>query len=308
MSKKILSFDDIVSRSIVIRANSIDASATLADDRAKPIDEILDDPEARYRVLEALGLNTMSRSAALHLLGDTNGVPEALKGIGRIGVAPFLEAASARSEPGTSNLRVKVGGQVRDHIFIPDPSDPSDCPSSGRGHLSVDVLHEFFDADEDLRACRPNKTEFYHWDIEISKYEVHKRYDLIEELKDDHGYFPNNPFPTLPDIAFPASALDPDDPRSIWCRCLDHKLYATGKRIKVDRVYRQICNHPAGPNDEDFRLLDPDHPQDGIFYEQSNDACIDIMFAGYPPLAGLPKQREYCLGRCENPAIVNTGA
>jgi hypothetical protein len=336
VSKKVLSFENIVGRSIVVRFDPPEAEPGLYDEQvakgsdiatdlfvgqaAGPIDDILRDVNKTELLLDALNLELGNEPVAAFKTfkgpyKDPAYVPEALRGVAGIGVTPFVEVASVRMDNPNSQLRVKVGGKICDHIFIPqdDPNNPSDCPNRGRGHLSVEVLHEFFESDDDLRACKPNKTEFYHWDIEICEYEVHRRYDLIEEYKDlHHLHFPNDPFPTvLDELPFPAPALDSNDPRSIWCRGLNHKLYAKGRNVKVERVYRQVCHHSPDTNaiDEDFHLLDRSDPNNAMYYAESEDACVDIMFKGYPTLAGVPDDvRGYCLGRCKKPEIVNTGA
>ena len=294
MSKKILAFDGIVSRSVVIEG--------------KPLDEVLSNRETADCVLDSLGLGVSPDEALRRLENPYEGetAPEQLMGVEGIAVVPFLKGYVGRFVDNMPNFRVKVGGKACDHIFIPDPADPLECPDKGLGHLSVDVLQEYFNDDEDLRACKPNKTEFYHWDIKILHYDVHERYDL--KASPDHSNFPGNPFPDLRDIEFPDAATNPGDPRSIWCRCLTHKLYAKGLNVQVERVYRQICSNPSDPGDEDFRLLDKAASKYAAYYTSTLDSCVDIMFAGYPPLAGLPKQREYCLGRCKHPDIVNTGA
>jgi len=311
MSKKILTFDHIVSRSLVVRVATGEQWISEDDKRAKPIDVILDNPDLAKRVIDDLDLK-MSPSCALQFIDnpseDSEGSPKALRGISGVGVAPFLRAYDARIEKKNSEFRVKVGGKACDFVFIPDPFSSSDRPDTGTGHLSVDVLHEYFESDESLRNCKPDQTDFYHWDIKIKNFTVHKRYDLIEEYKNTPEYFPDTPFPSLPDAPFPAHTLDPDDSRSIWCRCLDHKLLAMGDEVEIEHVYRQICHESPQIPDENFHLLDRNDPRYKGYYESTEETCVDIMFKGYPPLAGLPEQREYCLGRCKHPDIVNTGA
>jgi hypothetical protein len=300
VSAKILSFDDIASRSIGIRVDQEDQHPT-------PINDVLDDEEKARAVLQALGFQTATDALERFVspYSEDDEALDPMRGVQGLAVRAFVNAFQQKFEigDGTENLKVKVGGKVCDYIFIPDLNNPE----KGEGHLSVDVLHEYFKNDESLVSCKPDKTEFYHWDIEICEYKVHKRFDLLEGDNGDPSHFPKNPFPTLQGVIFPAHALDENDPRSIWCRCLDHKLYAKGKdAIKVQKVYRQIEDKITGES-EDFKLLNKNDPEYREFYQSTKDSCVDIMFKGYPPLVGLPKQREYCLGRCEYPDIVNTG-
>ena len=174
-----------------------------------------------------------------------------------------------------------VRGKIRDYIFIADKDF-----KTGKGHLSVDVVHEFCDSKGDHSV-------FHHWDIDIHKYTVFKR---------DDTNFPNLPFPELKDkITFPAFSLDPEDDRSIWKRCLDHKLFAEGKDEKgndnftINDIYQRVDGGP---------LIRLDDAHD--WYRVTKESCIDLMFKGYPPASGLPPQSNYCLGRCEHPKIVNT--
>jgi hypothetical protein len=297
MDRKIRSFDDIVSRSLLVKVGKSDETLT-------PIDVVLADPETADRVVKdllGLSLDVDPREAVRSLNeGPKYGenVPPASEGLGGLAVHPFLTAYSARFLEDRPAFRVKVGGKACDYAFAPN----ADNPYKGTGHLSINMLHEYFANDEELRTCTPSKTEFYHWRIKLCNAVIHRRYD-VDESGSEHGSFPNNPFPDL-DVTFPAPALDPNDPRSIWCRCLDHKLFIMGEDVKVEHIYRQICSNVPQPEDEDFHLLDRSDP----LYKSTAESCVDIMFRGYPPLAGLPEQREYCIGRCGHPDLVNTGA
>jgi len=195
-----------------------------------------------------------------------------------------------------SEYRSKICGKIRDYLFV---------NKTKSGHLSVELAHEEFLTKQNFLDCDPNHVTIYHWDIEIAHYgySVHHRDDIA--LKDPT----KSPFPTLPSptdedgkpvVVFPPHALDPDDPRSIWCRGLDHKLFARGKDVKIINVYRKIDDYPLMRIDE--------NDADGMrFYVSTEESCVDIMFKGYPPESQLPPQVEYCLGRCENPPIINSG-
>ncbi|MGI9437906.1 MAG: hypothetical protein ACR2Q4_24250, partial [Geminicoccaceae bacterium] len=180
--------------------------------------------------------------------------------------------------------RTKVCGKIRDYVFVDETKS---------GHLAVELVQEEYCTRQAFLDCKPDRVTTYHWDIEVPEYcyEVHER--------DDNG-FPNNPFPTLPDVSFPPHALDPDDARSIWCRCLDYKLYAKGSKIRILNVYKSV-------DGGDLIRLDESKPENAGYYQSTESSCVDIMFKGYPPATQLPPQIEYCLGRCVHPPVVNSG-
>ena len=74
-------------------------------------------------------------------------------------------------------------------------------------------------------------------------------------------------------------------------RRFDYKLHAEGESIVVLTAF---VNH---------QLVDASDP----IYERTEDSCIDVLFRGRPPATELPKQEWYCMGRCDNPPLINTG-
>lgn len=165
-----------------------------------------------------------------------------------------------------------ISGKIRDYIY--DDGEKS-------GHLAVDTRVETFSSLANLSGGSPFRVEFFHWDIEVI--------DIYEVIP--RGPDPFDPFPKT--VQFPPEALGPNG--NIRRRGLDHKLFARGKGIVVRHVYRTIGNGP-------IERLPDDHP----FYETTEDSCIDLLFKGYPPASELPRQEFYCLGRCEDPQVVNT--
>jgi hypothetical protein len=119
----------------------------------------------------------------------------------------------------------------------------------------------------------------FHWDIEVRP----GTYQVIP-----HSGNPNNPFPNT--VAFDKKKL-----KDIDARGLDHKLFAQGPGIRVRHVYKIR-------DDGSIKRLSNNHP----YYASTLDSCIDLMFAGKPPAIRLPPQIGYCLGRCAQPAVVNT--
>lgn len=203
-----------------------------------------------------------------------------------------------------SEYRAKLCGKIRDYVYSPDDES---------GHLTIETLEEEFYNIDSFLNCEPNKATFLHWDIEIPD-------GLYQVFKRDNGGFNLNPFPQseLKDVKFAPPSLDPDDSRSIWCRCLTHKLYAEDKpeiegsedkRIIIRHVYRQICERDSSgaPQLGPFESIDESHPDYHLYYDATEKSCVDIMFKGEPPTAQLPTQAEYCLGRCKQPAVINSG-
>lgn len=166
----------------------------------------------------------------------------------------------------------RVRGKIRDYLYD---------EGTASGHLAVDVRTEFFASAKDRDSGRPPvRTELLHWDIEIDgAYEVHPRgLDFLD------------PFPDV-DLELPGYAI-----ASIWNRDLKYKLHAKGPGIIVRHIYSKVDDNPI----QRVRSEDPR-------YAQTDEACIDIFFNPYPPETELPPQIGYCLGRCEQPAVVNTG-
>ncbi len=98
--------------------------------------------------------------------------------------------------------------------------------------------------------------------------------------RDENGQFPGS------DIFLPD---DPDVQNRI--EHLDYKLHARGRSIRIISAFKNE------------KLLPKSHP----IYHQDKTSCIDIMFEKEPPNYELPLQEAYCMGRCDQPPIINTG-
>lgn len=194
-------------------------------------------------------------------------VPAALRGIGGFGLQLVARAFLFEDAPA-----FRVQGRIRDYVYVDDAQS---------GHLAVDVRTEFFASAKDRDSGQPPlSTELLHWDIDVENvYQVHTR-----------GLDFTDPYPQV-DLELPGYAI-----ASIWARDLKYKLHAKGTGIVVRHVYRKVDNDP-------IELLPPTDPR----YASTDESCIDLLFNPYPPETELPPQIGYCLGRCEQPAIVNTG-
>lgn len=194
-------------------------------------------------------------------------VPAALQGIGGFSTTLLLNKMLLGVHP-------TLYGKIRDYIFV---------DRTKSGHLSVDMCID--------------RRELYHWDIEILDDGLHVARRTEPTDPSDFDTYPADPFPDV-DLELPEMAVNPAHPTSIWARGLTHKLHAKGKRIEIRHVYYRNLGDP------DLVRLDPDHH----LYQPTEASCVDLFTEEYPPATfGELKQKDYCLGRCEHPAILNTG-
>jgi hypothetical protein len=210
-------------------------------------------------------------------------LPGALQGIGGLATLVLLQKLLPLDEAQPPVADKVVYGKIRDYVFLGEEA---------AWHLSVDVCFD----EQGFVPLGEDRREFYHWDVEIAAgaSSVTPRTDPSDPADPD-AY--GDPFPGL-DFEFPAAAIDPADPGSLWRRGLDHKLGATGTGITVRNVYYRRLSEP------DLTRLDDGHP----FYTSTEASCVDLFTEGFPPATfGQLVDAGYCLGRCEHPAIFNTG-
>jgi hypothetical protein len=160
----------------------------------------------------------------------------------------------------------EISGRIKDYVF--DQADLS-------GHLAVETRVEHPPSETHPLGL----IERFHWDIEV----LPGTYQVIPHSGDRDDPFPDT-------VAF-----DPAKLNDIERRRLDHKLFAQGPGIRVRHVYQIL-------DDDSIQRLHNNHP----YYASTLDSCIDLMFAGPPPAIRLPPQPGYCLGRCAQPAVVNS--
>jgi len=112
--------------------------------------------------------------------------------------------------------------------------------------------------------------------------------DLSRAVRDDSN--PDDVFSTPDTVKITKAMADKHN--------FQFKLWAKGTDIQVTRVER------AFNTSSNFFLL----PKNNRFYKVTPDACIDMMFQFDPPET-MPSDAEppfYCLGRCDEPPIINT--
>lgn len=197
-------------------------------------------------------------------------VPEALKGIGGFSARGLLRAADGQ--------RQVITGKIRDYVY--DDSNKS-------GHLAVDTRVEIFATRESFVMHKPDVTLRYHWDIEIEP----GAFEVQKHSGEDLDPFPGTEKHPVP-VEFTDATL-----KDIKKRGLIYKLFAKGEKIVVRHIYQVF-------DDGSIERL----PNKDPLYESTEESCIDIMFDRFPPAIDLPPQRGYCLGRCDQPQVVNTGA
>jgi hypothetical protein len=79
----------------------------------------------------------------------------------------------------------------------------------------------------------------------------------------------------------------------------EFKLWAKGEMIEIVTVEHKAHNSPIF-----VRVPDTDWR-----YDQTAENCIDMLFVSYPPPnKGTLEPPLYCLGRCDTPQLINTGA
>ena len=191
-------------------------------------------------------------------------VPDPVKGIG--GFYTRLQFRTALS-PAAKIETQRLSGKIRRYIFNKNTMS---------GYLEVDTVVET------LVNGVPVARDTYWWSIAV----LPGTYRVVPRKNNQ----PRDPFPNT--VPLPDAALDPDNPRGIWKRGLDHKLFAKGPGIVV---------LAASKNGDLIPANDP-------VYQSDSDSCVDLLFKDYPPEQTLPPQSGYCLGRCQDPLVVNTGA
>ncbi len=168
------------------------------------------------------------------------------------------------------------------------------------GHLTVDMKTKIY------KNGKLNSTRLLQWHIDVVKdamaiavsgtawtvgsgdgYEVHLRQGDINN--------PDDPFPDT--VIIPDYLKDPNNLGSVWSRGLDHKLFAKGREVVVRDIFQKIDDGPI------MRL-----PNGHVFYELSEESCIDLLTRGRPPAYRIdfPEQSGYCLGRCATPDVINS--
>ena len=235
--------------------------------------------------------------------GGNNGTAP-FKGLGGGYYHTLLRAAQGKikQSDGTydenSEASVELSGLITDYGFTPSNNDQT----TGSGNLAVDTYQTVKHGNAVVEVHN------YLWDITIKPngYVIHKIADLA-------GY-PSPDDPDSPDLVYPPdSVLDNWDPftgtlffdrdmkKRIWRLGFNVKLHARGNdAIKIEDVWK-----------DGFRIRNSDKDLKHLKKADAN-SCIDIFLkvSDKNDPATIPTntlgEHSYCLGRCADPAIINS--
>lgn len=112
---------------------------------------------------------------------------------------------------------------------------------------------------------------------------------------------PNDPNTAFPDFTDASGMAIPQG----MAASFDTKLWASGTSIHVVKLWRDRNYDPSDPK---FQEVNLNAKPNRSLKAPNIHACIDMMFVGPPPpdYAGLQGPPQYCLGRCDDPPIINT--
>jgi len=284
----------------------VDTKITIGSS-AKSANETLQEEENLEQVLSDYGAVGANLKQKIENLQNANG--NATKGLGGIYGHIFLEDAKKRLKGPNWNSKVSVAQDVRGQItnFYRD-----EITKAGLFHVTTLVTTTLITPGNPSNPPTIGK-DAYHWQVEVASegFQIHKNcHKFMSEMCD-----PNDPTDKQP-FWKTEMELSDDMLNEVVGRNFHYKLWAKGDVIEVKNVYKYNKNIPGTtipvdpsiePDDWD-RLDDSDgSPYSGL-YAESPESCIDMMTVGIPPtsMSNLPPLPFYCLGRCEQPMIVNS--
>ncbi|WP_300034012.1 hypothetical protein [uncultured Roseobacter sp.] len=211
------------------------------------------------------------------------------------GVSGITGRALLRAAQGGKNANDKrevlVRGQILEYCEH-DKSLPGYHYDKNTGHLRLCVIME----TEIVKSKNANnRIRYQYFHVEAKKARV--------DTKNTSD--PANVFPA-------AAAATGLKVNATTAANFNYKLYAAGKNIEVKQYWEANAkNKQANPAWKKYVKGQPGIPKRiADYFETDHDGCIDMMF----PLPSVPETLppgaaggiHYCLGRCENPPIVNT--
>lgn len=174
-------------------------------------------------------------------------------------------------------------GQIIEYEFNRNANDPS----IGTGRLKSITYFTTVElpvTPPGYRGRIISMTDAVRWEVEVRDdgFSVRER-----EYAD-----PTDPFPDTLDFS-------PEMVNRVNSLGFQYKLWAEGDSINIIEVARK------DDGETDFTRLDLSEPE----YKVGPESCIDMMFVDPPPqmLNGIGPPL-YCLGRCDHPHLINTGA
>jgi len=223
-----------------------------------------------------------------------------LKGLGGVLGLAFLDRAENTLAGGFlgnfnqgSRIIVSMYGQITDYAY--DPSD-------GTGELKATtyITWRVVTSGSGNPAA---KTEAYKWDISVKPTSGLSFTGFQDEANTGNI---NDPFPAS-GMTFSQDMLN-----RIQSLGFTRKLWVRGDDIVINQISHRKWNKAT------FEILDKTDPKYERLYDTTGDedSCIDMFFA-VPSGTALPTNMTqlnaqggppfYCLGRCANPMIINTG-
>jgi hypothetical protein len=210
-----------------------------------------------------------------------------LTGLGGALGLSFLDRADNALAGGHFNKGARVvisfHGQITDYEFT-----ETGTTDMGSGKLEVTTYITWRVVTPGSGNPAP-KTEAYKWKILV----INDGFKVATHSGDD-----DNPFPGT-GLTFSEEMTD-----RIKSLGFTRKLWAKGDKIIIDEIRHKRWNSAAFSSP-----LDSSDPKYARLFEIDSESCIDMLFVGDPPatFAGLQGPPTYCLGRCANPPIINTG-
>jgi hypothetical protein len=212
--------------------------------------------------------------------GQTANESRGLRGLGGIFGHAMVKAAQAKAPFGTYDQNILVTIDSRGHIdgyFFDHQTEA--------GYLNVTT---------EVTLGLPNGSI----DVDRFRYEVTIGNNTFQVLQKNTS----NPNDVFPGSDIPISAA--------MAAGFNYKLWAEGAQIRVARLW--VDNNDNGIFEPNERVTTGNHGdwRDGYRHllKPDDDACIDMMFAHYPPetlpIGAAPP--FYCLGRCDKPPLINT--
>ena len=194
-------------------------------------------------------------------------------------------------------------GKIIDYEYIPSSKDWR----TGSGRLHVITMFETVKQRRNPNPPPPKVTrQAFKWEISVGA----EGFTIHDKQAGDQ------PFPGTMDFSVPMKTR-------VELLGFEHKLWAEGNAISIDKVYHAGNNFdPANWDDPNVWTLIPKTGGGPLkkfqgMYDVDQDSCIDLMFVPYkrnppsdPPIpinmSELSAPPFYCLGRCKNPPIINT--
>lgn len=213
---------------------------------------------------------------------------EELHGLGGVSAQDLLLVANATLNPNNNfsdRPGVETYGQIEKQVdgelgYYFDGNSPN-----GSGHLWVTMFTKIT-----LGASDQRRTIAHRYKVVVTDgFQVEPK-DL------------SNPGNVFPDFASESGITM----NSSMASGFNSKLWAKGTSIQVTRL---LVNKNYDNNPTAFVEINENNPNYKHVFETDPSACIDMMFADATPPDTLPDDAVppyYCLGRCDNPPIINT--